>query len=73
MSAPLRKDADPRLQLAVGELGRTADRPAFPYLSQAPLAVEVPEKGIVWANVSGTRRLYTKLDGALYYVNLTAA
>ena len=65
----LPKSADPQLQTVTTELGNS-QRPTFPLFSGVPLSAEVPEKGIVFANVGGTRRLYTKLDAILYHVDL---
>lgn len=62
---------DPALQLAISDLQREKQSVAHPFFNRAPLASEVPEKGIVWANVGGTFRGYTKIDGVLKYWNLT--
>ncbi len=40
-------------------------------LTRAPVARDIPDRGIIFALVSGTLRLYTKYQNDLYYVDLT--
>ena len=60
-----------RLRLEIERLRRESQRVQHRAFTQAPLAGEVPEGGVVFARISGTTYLYTKIGDQLSRVALT--
>lgn len=67
----LPKKSDPILQQKVSELSTAAANPQFTQAGQAPQVNQVAEGGVLFATISGTTYLYTKVKGILKRVALT--
>ena len=69
MSIP--KGTNPDIQLELNELRTQKQTVGHRFFSAAPIAADVPEMGFVLANVAGSFRIYTKINGVLKYAVLT--
>jgi hypothetical protein len=69
MAAPVRKEVDSTVRASLGEAPAPSATAKF---TRAPLANEIPEQGIVIANIGGTVYLVTRIGNIRYRVAMAS-